>query len=298
MMKLQIVSRSGRKITDLDVTDKTTVVQLKNHFAVKCPKYPVHRQRFTFESAPLLEGKSIYDYKLKDGDTLLFKDLGPQVGWGTVFFIEYFGPLLIYPIFYFHVDLIYGSKAPETHDQVQQIALLCWSAHYIKRILETLFVHRFSHASMPLFSLFKNCFHYWGAAFAISYFVNHPLYTPPPQTNVYAGLAIFIISELMNGVSHLQLRALRPSGTTQRSIPRNLLFELVSCPNYFFEILAWTGFSILTQTFTAYLFTLLGAGQMWLWAVEKHRRYKKEFDGKEGRPLYPKNRKVLVPFVL
>ena len=32
---------------------------------------------------------------------------------------------------------------------------------------------------MPLTNLFKNCGYYWGFAAFVSYFVNHPLYTPP-----------------------------------------------------------------------------------------------------------------------
>ena len=32
---------------------------------------------------------------------VVFKDLGPQIGYRTVFILEYLGPLLIYPIFYF-----------------------------------------------------------------------------------------------------------------------------------------------------------------------------------------------------
>ncbi len=35
------------------------------------------------------------------------------------------------------------------------IAMVCWAIHYIKRILETLFVHRFSHNTMPIMNLFK-----------------------------------------------------------------------------------------------------------------------------------------------
>jgi hypothetical protein len=31
--------------------------------------------------------------------------------------------------------------------------------------------------------------------------------------------------------------------------------------------------------------------------VAKHKRYKKDFDGKENRELYPK-RKILIPFLL
>ena len=35
------------------------------------------------------------------------------------------------------------------------IAMVCWTLHYAKRILETLFVHRFSHNTMPITNLFK-----------------------------------------------------------------------------------------------------------------------------------------------
>jgi very-long-chain enoyl-CoA reductase len=52
------------------------------------------------------------------------------------------------------------------------------TAHYAKRILETIFVHHFSHATMPLSNLFKNCTYYWCFAALMSYFINHPQYTP------------------------------------------------------------------------------------------------------------------------
>lgn len=40
---------------------------------------------------------------------LYLRDLGPQIGWQTVFLIEYFGPFAIYPIFYLRPTLIYGA---------------------------------------------------------------------------------------------------------------------------------------------------------------------------------------------
>ena len=35
------------------------------------------------------------------------------------------------------------------------IAMACWTFHYAKRLFETVFVHRFSHSTMPIRNLFK-----------------------------------------------------------------------------------------------------------------------------------------------
>lgn len=75
----------------------------------------------------------------------------------------------------------------------RRIAAACWSFHYAKRLLETIFVHRFSNATMPILNLFKNCGYYWGFAAYVGYHVNHPLYTSPGTTQIYAGLAAFLV---------------------------------------------------------------------------------------------------------
>ena len=50
---------------------------------------------------------------VKDGDVILFKYLPPQIGWRTVFFWEYFGPMLTFPIMYLHSVrvLCFGEEA-------------------------------------------------------------------------------------------------------------------------------------------------------------------------------------------
>lgn len=73
------------------------------------------------------------------------------------------------------------------------IAAGCYIVHYVKRILETIFVHRFSHATMPIRNLFKNCSYYWGFTAYVSYHVNHPLFTSPCCLQVWGSLAAFAV---------------------------------------------------------------------------------------------------------
>ena len=146
----------------------------------------------------------------------------------------------------------------------------------------------------------QNCSYYWGFAFYIAYYVNHPLYTEPyfGKMQVYLGLVGFILAELGNFSIHLALRNLRPAGTRERKIPQptgnpfTLMFNFVSCPNYYYETLSWIFFTIMIQCLPAGLFTVAGFYQMAVWALGKHRNYKKEF------AKYPKNRKAIVPFLL
>lgn len=211
---------------------------------------------------------------------------------------EYAGPLFVYLIFYARPSLIYGAAANQKMSQVAEVAAYCWSFHYAKRVLETLFVHRFSHNTMPIMNLFKNCSYYWGFTAFVSYFVSHPLYTPPCTIQFYIGLGTFIFCELGNLSIHVALRNLRPPGTKIRRIPVptinpfTLLFNFVSCPNYTYEVGSWIGFTIMTSSFSAGLFTFAGFYQMAIWALGKHRNYKKEFSD------YPKCRKSIIPFLL
>lgn len=57
---------------------------------------------------------------LKNGSKLYVKDLGPQIGWSTVFMAEYVGPLIVYLIFYARPSLIYGATADQKMSQVAE----------------------------------------------------------------------------------------------------------------------------------------------------------------------------------
>ncbi|KAI9136359.1 3-oxo-5-alpha-steroid 4-dehydrogenase-domain-containing protein [Paraphysoderma sedebokerense] len=302
-MLVTIESRSGRTIAkDLDISgDKlATVADLKKALYKKCPKYSPSRQRLTYDNKPLTaDSQALTHYGIKDGDIIIFKDLGPQISWRTVFIVEYLGPILIHPLFYFFGPHIYGANVQ--HDLVQRLSLYLAVLHFVKREFETIFIHRFSNATMPIMNIFKNSFHYWILSGVL---IAWEVYAPKSvivekgtkafadrEWEIRIGVGLWVFGEISNFITHLTLRNLRPPGTTVRKIPRGYGFDLVSCPNYFFETVAWIGFCLITRSWAALFFTAVAFAQMYVWAVKKHKNYRKDFKD------YPKDRKAMVPFL-
>ncbi|XP_072347305.1 very-long-chain enoyl-CoA reductase isoform X1 [Scyliorhinus torazame] len=298
-------ARTKQKLTFLDkVEPHATIGEIKVMFHKNHAQWYPARQSIRLDP----KGKSLRDEEILQNlpvgttATLYFRDLGAQIGWVTVFLTEYAGPLLIYLLFYFRLPFIYGPKYAFTSSphSVVHLACICHSFHYIKRLMETLFIHRFSHGTMPFRNIFKNCTYYWGFAAWLAYHINHPLYTPPAygDKQVKIALAIFLFCQIGNFSIHVALRNLRPPGSKARRIPfptKNpftWLFVLVSCPNYTYEVGSWIGFTVMTQCLPVALFTLVGFIQMAIWANWKHRSYLKDFRD------YPPLRTPIIPFFL
>nr|OQO27966.1 hypothetical protein B0A51_03811 [Rachicladosporium sp. CCFEE 5018] len=258
--------------------------------------FSIHRLRITKSDGSLVPNDkttTVASVGLQDGDIVQVKDLGPQIAWQTVFLIEYLGPLLIHPLFYYLRPRIYGRSAlsktllsttASSPSTLQTLSFWMIMLHFAKRELETLFVHRFSNATMPMTNIFKNSAHYWLVSGLL---IAWSSYSPTSLTAsngtpaiTYAGLAMYVVGELANLNAHLELRSLRSAGGTERGIPKGLGFNLVTCPNYMFESLAWAGILLVNRNWGTAVFVALAVGQMGVWATKKERRYRKEGAGK------------------
>ncbi|KZP09024.1 hypothetical protein FIBSPDRAFT_931053 [Athelia psychrophila] len=283
-----------------------TVGDVKTALAAKYPKLYVDRQKLSVagSKAALESDVKLSAVGVKDGGEVLVKDLGPQIGWKTVFLIEYAGPLFIHPAFYHLPKLFYGQDMQ--HSQLQKFVYAFVMLHFVKRELETLFVHRFSHGTMPFTNVFKNSAHYHlGSGLAIAAAVYSPTYaagssylagTIRENPNfLWACAYVWIWAELSNLHTHITTKNLRPPGTRTRAVPRGYGFDglfSVSFPNYFFELVGWAVIAGMTGSWVASAFAVVAGGQMAVWAAKKHANYKKEF-GTE----YPRNRKIMIPFI-
>ena len=177
------------------------------------------------------------------------------------------------------------------------LGALLWCVHFARRASESAWVHRYGKAGVPTGDVVTEYLYYWGFAAWNAVSLTSASYREPTTWLLAVGGGVFVLAELGNARAHRMLRALRPEGSKLRVIPHGFLFESVSSPHYLFEILSWVGFALLTETWAARAFLLVGAGILGSWAHARHVAYRKDFDGLEGREKYPAARRALIPGV-
>jgi hypothetical protein len=200
------------------------------------------------------------------------KDSGPQISFRFAQLIEYVPSMFIWIIFLFIMK-------PEMN-AYRVVLSIMWVFHYARRSFEVVFVHIFSNATMPIFSIidnssFKNCLYYWTFSCLQSYFtLREHEYC---QNIAYVGVVIFALGEAGNAYAHIKLRLLRPKGSHQHFKPHGFLFDSIVSPNYTCEILSWIGFAMASQTIVSIIFPIAGGVQMFIWADEKRRKLGEQF---------------------
>ncbi|KAM5272497.1 trans-2,3-enoyl-CoA reductase-like [Ctenodactylus gundi] len=297
-------AQTRRQICIVDkMTQTSTIHDVKQKFHKTCPKWHPSRIGLQLECGGhfLKDDITIKTMAASSIVTLYFTDLGHQVSWITVFLAEYTGPLLLYLLFYMRISYIYDKKesSRRLRHPVIHLACFCHCIHYIRHLLETLFVHKVSGGHTPLKNLVKGCAFYWGFTCWIAYYINHPRYTPPSfgYRQITVSAINFLICEAGNHFINVMLA--HPNHTGYNACfpspsynPFTWLFFLVSCPNYTYEIGSWISFAVMTQTLPVGIFTLLMSIQMSLWARKKHKFYLRKFNSCMHR------KSAIIPFIL
>lgn len=176
--------------------------------------------------------------------------------------------------------------------------LMLWETHYIYRSFIFPFRRRGGEKEMPFaIALMAIAFN-----FANAYLNARWLYTLGPERPVswlldprfLCGLAIFVLGWWINHQSDRILFALRAgsrAGDDGYKIPYGGLYRFISSPNYFGELVEWSGWALLTFSPAGLAFTLSSAANLVPRARAHHRWYREKF------PDYPKERKAIVPLV-
>ena len=195
-------------------------------------------------------------------------------------FILYFLPLLAVTIS--ALPYLFSSS------MIQIIVFAAVFIHFAKRVLESLFLHKYS-GPIGLFTTLMIAGFYSLAAYMIGYLNRQPI--PSVDAWFYIGAVLFLAGILGNFIHHKILADLRKS-TLDYIIPTGGLFNMVICPHYLFEIVAWLGIFLLSRHLASLLILIFIIGYLTARSIRTLNWYHEKFSE------FPAGKKALIPFIL
>lgn len=170
-----------------------------------------------------------------------------------------------------------------------------WMTHYFNRSLVFPFRIRTKGKRMPLSIALSAAFFNAVNGFLNGHWLGEagPVYPADwlADPRMIAGLMLFLAGAGINNWADDRLIRLRRSTGEGYRIPRGCLFEYISCPNHFGEIVEWTGFAVMCWNLPALSFAIWTAANLIPRARSHHRWYREHFED------YPEKRKAVIPGV-
>jgi steroid 5-alpha reductase family enzyme len=215
--------------------------------------------------------------------------------WGAMIDNKLGWILMESPSFIIFVLMILLGTNHQTN--VVWILFSLWAIHYFNRSFIFPLRTKTQGKKMPVIIMFSAIFFnlinaslngYWFGFVAPPYpadWITDPRF-------IIGGL-IFITGFIINQVADKKLIGLRKGDQKGYFIPRGGLFNYISCPNFFGEIVEWTGFAIMAWNLPALSFAVWTAANLIPRALDHHKWYRGYF-----KEEYPKSRKAVIPFVV
>ena len=173
------------------------------------------------------------------------------------------------------------------------LGLFCF--HYVNRSVIFPFRIHTQGKKMPLLVMGSGIFFNLANGFSLGYYFAHFAHYSLAWLGglrFISGLVLFFVGLFINWKSDTILIHLRKPGETHYLIPQKWLFEFISCPNLFGELVEWFGFAILCWNLPATCFLIWTAANLAPRALSHHRWYKSHFTD------YPSDRYAIIPFVI
>jgi steroid 5-alpha reductase family enzyme len=178
---------------------------------------------------------------------------------------------------------------------LQAIFLILWLGHYLHRTFVYPFRQSGKEKAYPLLLVMMafifNCFNGFANGYGIfhlfSYDISYLL-----TWQFIGGILLFITGFIINKISDEKLRNFRKQKPSEYVVPDGWLFDYISSPHYFGEIIEWAGWAVITWSLPGLAFFIFTFANLFPRAISSHRWYKKNF------PDYPPERKAIIPFIL
>ena len=185
--------------------------------------------------------------------------------------------------------LIYFTITEEINLNVVFIVL--WIIHYFNRTVIYPLRIKTKGKKIPIAIVASAFFFNMVNGILNGYFLTLLQFESISELYLILGFIIFIIGFYINISSDNLLIKLR---TNQKGyvIPNGKLFNYVSCPNFFGEIIEWLGFAIMTLNPGSLSFLIWTICNLIPRSKAHHKWYIENFEN------YPKKRKAVIPYLL
>ncbi|NMC40947.1 MAG: hypothetical protein GYA43_07225 [Bacteroidales bacterium] len=183
----------------------------------------------------------------------------------------------------------------EEKSLVKWLFLLFWLSHYLYRTFIYSVIQGGKEKPYPMlvagmafiFNIMNGFVNGYGV-FRMNVYSADWLYT----SQFITGLALFLTGFYINKQADLLFRQMRKSSPREYIIPRGWLFNYVSSPHYFGEIIQWSGWALMTFSLPGLAFAVFTFGNLFPRAIASHEWYRRNF------PEYPADRKAVIPFII
>jgi hypothetical protein len=182
------------------------------------------------------------------------------------------------------------------HKNLPQVIFIClWMSHYIHRTFIYPFTQSGSNKSYPVIlvcmAIIFNCLNGFINGYGVFHILSYDLSWLRTWQFPVGGL-IFLSGFILNKSADERLRLLRNGNREEYVLPEGWLFNYISCPHYFGEIVEWGGWAIMTWSLPGLAFFLFTFANLFPRGLASHKWYKRKF------PDYPSGRKAVIPFVI
>jgi protein-S-isoprenylcysteine O-methyltransferase Ste14 len=107
-----------------------------------------------------------------------------------------------------------------------------------------------------------------------------------------AGMILFVTGFIINKTADEKLRSFRKNIPAEYVVPEGWLFNYVSSPHYFGEIIEWGGWAVMTWSLPGLAFFIFTFANLFPRAISAHNWYRANFSD------YPSDRKAVIPFLV
>ncbi len=180
-------------------------------------------------------------------------------------------------------------------DVVPLVLATFWLVHYTQRVIVFPLRMRPGSKTMPaLIALLAVSFNLLNASVNAPQLSEYGAYDTRwlVDPRFIVGTLLFFTGLTINVRADAALLRLRKRGETAYRIPTGALHDRVASPNYFGEIIEWTGWAIATWSLAGASFALYTAANLVPRAVATLRWYREKF------PEYPAERRAIFPWLL